>query len=65
MAVKIYKKDGEHFWLRELDIYQTRMVRHEHILGYIASDIKGNKFHTNFSSIFDKYVFVKVKTFLI
>lgn len=61
VAVKIYKKEDEHFWLRELDIYQTRMVRHEHILGYIASDIKGKKFHKKFSKVF--VVFVKIVLF--
>jgi len=32
----------EHSWSRETEIYQTSMLRNENILGYIASDIKGN-----------------------
>jgi bone morphogenetic protein receptor type-1B len=42
VAVKVFFSMFEHSWSRETEIYQTCMLRHENILGYIASDIKGN-----------------------
>lgn len=42
VAVKVFFSMYEHSWSRETEIYQTTMLRHENILGYIASDIKGN-----------------------
>ena len=41
VAVKVFLSMHEHSWTRETDIYQTCMLRHENILGFIASDIKG------------------------
>ena len=41
VAVKLFNSLHEASWSRETDIYQTSMLRHENILGYIASDIRG------------------------
>ena len=40
VAVKSYFSVHESAWARETDIYQTCMLQHENILGFIASDIK-------------------------
>lgn len=42
VAVKVFFSMHEQSWLRETDIYQTCMLRHDNILRYIASDIKGH-----------------------
>lgn len=41
VAVKIFSSRDERSWFREADIYQTIMLRHENILGFIAADNKG------------------------
>ncbi|MGH0120688.1 UNVERIFIED_CONTAM: hypothetical protein FKN15_035074 [Acipenser sinensis] len=41
VAVKIFSSRDERSWFREAEIYQTIMLRHEHILGFIAADNKG------------------------
>lgn len=41
MAVKIFSSREERSWFREAEIYQTVMLRHENILGFIAADNKG------------------------
>ncbi|CDW54011.1 bone morphogenetic protein receptor type 1B [Trichuris trichiura] len=41
VAVKIFFTTEEASWTRETEIYQTVMLRHENILGFIAADIKG------------------------
>ncbi|QQP37364.1 Serine/threonine-protein kinase receptor, partial [Caligus rogercresseyi] len=38
VAVKIFFSRDEESWRRETDIYLTTLIRHENILGYIASD---------------------------
>jgi len=40
VAVKIFSSRDENSWFRESEIYQTVMLRHENILGFIASDNK-------------------------
>jgi len=40
VAVKIFSSRDEKSWFRESEIYQTVMLRHENILGFIASDNK-------------------------
>lgn len=40
VAVKIFSSRDETSWFRESDIYQTVMLRHENILGFVASDNK-------------------------
>lgn len=41
VAVKIFSSREERSWFREAEIYQTIMLRHENILGFIAADNKG------------------------
>lgn len=43
MAVKIFSSREECSWFREAEIYQTVMLRHENILGFIAADNKGKR----------------------
>ncbi|XP_010187492.1 PREDICTED: activin receptor type-1C [Mesitornis unicolor] len=38
VAVKIFSSRDERSWFREAEIYQTVMLRHENILGFIAAD---------------------------
>lgn len=42
VAVKIFPSRDERSWFREVEIYQTVMLRHENILGFIAADNKGS-----------------------
>ncbi|CAL9690322.1 unnamed protein product [Knipowitschia caucasica] len=42
VAVKIFSSRDERSWFREAEIYQTVMLRHDHILGFIAADNKDN-----------------------
>lgn len=42
VAVKTFKYTQETSWFRETEIYQTVLMRHENILGFIAADIKCN-----------------------
>jgi len=44
VAVKIFHSREELSWFREAEIYQTAMLRHENILGFIAADNKGTSF---------------------
>ncbi|XP_023231399.1 bone morphogenetic protein receptor type-1B-like isoform X2 [Centruroides sculpturatus] len=41
IAVKIFFTTEEASWFRETEIYQTVLMRHENILGFIAADIRG------------------------
>lgn len=41
VAVKIFFTSEEASWFRETELYQTVMLRHDNILGFIAADIKG------------------------
>ena len=47
VAVKIFSSREERSWFREAEIYQTIMLRHKNILGFIAADNKGKCFHPN------------------
>ena len=40
VAVKIFSSCEEYSWTREAEIYQTAMLRHDNILGFIAADNK-------------------------
>ncbi|XP_025414951.1 TGF-beta receptor type-1 isoform X2 [Sipha flava] len=42
VAVKIFSSREERSWFREAEIYQTVMLRHDNILGFIAADNKDN-----------------------
>ena len=52
VAVKIFSSREERSWFREAEIYQTVMLRHENILGFIAADNKGKLWHTNDACLF-------------
>lgn len=41
VAVKIFKTTEEASWKREHDVYNSVLLRHENLLGFIASDIRG------------------------
>ncbi|XP_046352489.1 bone morphogenetic protein receptor type-1B-like [Haliotis rufescens] len=41
VAVKIFFTTEEQSWFRETELYQTVLLRHDNILGFIAADIKG------------------------
>ncbi|KAK0041699.1 bone morphogenetic protein receptor type-1B [Biomphalaria pfeifferi] len=41
VAVKIFFTTEERSWFRETEMYQTELLRHDNILGFIAADIKG------------------------
>lgn len=48
VAVKVFFTMEEMAWCREMEIYQTVLMRHENILGFIAADIKGTGELNNF-----------------
>lgn len=60
VAVKIFSSREENSWFREAEIYQTVMLRHDNILGFIAADNKGYNInnvqvrldHNNSSNLF-------------
>lgn len=41
VAVKVFITAEEQSWCREMEIYQTVLLRHDNILGFIAADING------------------------
>lgn len=45
VAVKIFHTREEMSWFREAEIYQTALLRHENILGFIAADNIGMLIH--------------------
>ena len=45
VAVKVFSSRDERSWSRECEIYQTVMLRHDNILGFIAADNKGGTQH--------------------
>lgn len=53
VAVKIFSSREERSWFREAEIYQTVMLRHENILGFIAADNKGKMFPSPASRDFE------------
>ncbi|KAF8560819.1 hypothetical protein P879_09886, partial [Paragonimus westermani] len=46
VAAKIFSSRDERSWFRETEIYQTVMLRHANILGFIAADNKDNGIST-------------------
>lgn len=52
VAVKIFSSREERSWFREAEIYQTVMLRHDNILGFIAADNKGDLESPNFEIFF-------------
>uniref|UniRef100_A0A6J0ULN7 receptor protein serine/threonine kinase n=1 Tax=Pogona vitticeps TaxID=103695 RepID=A0A6J0ULN7_9SAUR len=53
VAVKVFFTTEEASWFRETEIYQTVLMRHENILGFIAADIKGSGSWTHLYLITD------------
>jgi len=53
VAVKVFFTTDEASWFRETEIYQTHLMRHENILGFIAADIRGTSGSTNMLLITD------------
>uniref|UniRef100_A0A8C6VVX5 receptor protein serine/threonine kinase n=1 Tax=Nothobranchius furzeri TaxID=105023 RepID=A0A8C6VVX5_NOTFU len=53
VAVKVFFTREEASWFRETEIYQTVLMRHENILGFIAADIKGSDASTQLFLITD------------
>ncbi|KAG8135141.1 hypothetical protein E2320_008196 [Naja naja] len=53
VAVKVFSTPEEASWFRETEIYQTVLMRHENILGFIAADIKGTGSWTHLYLITD------------
>ncbi|KAG8182734.1 hypothetical protein JTE90_026185 [Oedothorax gibbosus] len=53
VAAKIFFTSEEASWARETEIYKTVLLRHENILGFVASDIRGNGSYTQMLLITD------------
>lgn len=53
VAVKIFFTTEEASWFRETEIYQTVLMRHDNILGFVAADIKGTGSYTQMILITD------------
>ncbi|XP_051884182.1 TGF-beta receptor type-1 [Pristis pectinata] len=53
VAVKIFFTCDEKSWFREVEIYQTALLRHENILGFIAADNKDNGMWTELWIVLD------------
>ncbi|XP_066156736.1 TGF-beta receptor type-1 isoform X3 [Euwallacea fornicatus] len=64
VAVKIFSSREERSWFREAEIYQTVMLRHENILGFIAADNKDNGTWTQLWLITDYHEFGSLFDFL-
>lgn len=58
VAVKIFSSRDERSWFREAEIYQTIMLRHENILGFIAADNKGVAFRSKHNQVHCYYSYV-------
>lgn len=61
VAVKIFSSREERSWFREAEIYQTIMLRHENILGFIAADNKGEGSCWLYEDWNRPHYFVKIK----
>lgn len=64
IAVKVFFTTEEASWFRETEIYQTVLMRHENILGFIAADIRGNGSWTQMLLITDYHEFGSLHDFL-
>ena len=64
VAVKVFFSMHEESWSWEANIYQSCLIRHENILGFIAADIKGNGFAVNMLLITDYHPFGSLYDFL-
>ncbi|XP_063910908.1 TGF-beta receptor type-1 isoform X3 [Zophobas morio] len=64
VAVKIFSSREERSWFREAEIYQTVMLRHDNILGFIAADNKDNGTWTQLWLITDYHEYGSLFDFL-
>lgn len=55
VAVKIFSPMAEPSWQREAEIYQTTMLRHKNILGFIATDKRDDISMTGYWLVTDYY----------
>lgn len=61
VAVKIFSSREERSWFREAEIYQTVMLRHDNILGFIAADNKGMYLFTDQNFVIGNTIQLRVK----
>ncbi|KAK7112535.1 bone morphogenetic protein receptor type-1B-like [Littorina saxatilis] len=64
VAVKIFFTTEEASWFRETELYQTVLLRHENILGFIAADIKGTGSWTQLFLITDHHEYGSLHDYL-
>ncbi|XP_074030268.1 bone morphogenetic protein receptor type-1B-like isoform X1 [Leptinotarsa decemlineata] len=64
VAAKVFLTTEEKSWKRELEVYQTIHMRHENILGFIASDIRGSCGWTQMILITDFHEYGSVYDYL-
>ncbi|KAG1671741.1 Bone morphogenetic protein receptor type-1B [Nymphon striatum] len=64
IAVKVFFTADEKSWFRETEIYQTVLMRHENILGFIAADMKGSGSFTQLLLITDYHELGSLYDFL-
>ncbi|ESN97289.1 hypothetical protein HELRODRAFT_114367 [Helobdella robusta] len=64
VAVKIFFSTEEASWSREIQLYQTVLLRHENILGFIASDIKGTGSWTQLFLVMDYHEYGSLYDYL-
>ncbi|XP_054266170.1 bone morphogenetic protein receptor type-1B-like [Macrosteles quadrilineatus] len=64
VAVKVFFTTEEASWFRETEIYQTVLMRHENILGFIAADIKGTGSWTQMLLITDYHEYGSLYDYL-
>lgn len=64
VAVKIFSPMAEPSWEREAEIYQTTMLRHKNILGFIATDKRHDAAMTGYWLVTDFYPMGSLYDFL-
>jgi len=64
VAVKVFFTTEEASWFRETEIYQTVLMRHDNILGFIAADIKGTGGWTQMLLITDYHEYGSLHDYL-
>ncbi|CAI9726163.1 morphogenetic receptor type-1B-like [Octopus vulgaris] len=64
VAVKIFFTTEEDSWFRETELYQTVLLRHDNILGFLAADIKGTQLYliTDYHDHGSLYDFLRATT---
>lgn len=65
VAVKIFHSMAEPSWEREAEIYQTTLLRHKNILGYIATDKRDDVTMTGYWLVTDYYPMGSLFDFLV